>query len=224
MNDIPAHAILSVENLHFSHGRRPILRGVSFVLGHGEVLGLLGPNGAGKTTCIRVLAGLLQASEGRILFDGTDIGRWNTARRVKSGLAWLPQEAAVFNRLDVRDNLKIFCEEYGMSHAESEAAIAQACTRFGLEALLGHRAELLSGGERRRLELARAMLTKPRCLLLDEPFTAIDPLAVEILQKHIAALAESGVSILICDHNVRETLRICRRAVIIESGCVMAAG
>jgi len=219
-----ADYILNVENLQFAHGRRPILCGVSFALESGSVMGLLGPNGAGKTTCIRLLAGLLEASSGRILFDGKDISRWSTARRVKSGLAWLPQEPSVFSRLDVRGNLKLFCEESGLSRRQTETAIERVTEQFGLAGFEGRRAELLSGGERRRLELARAMLASPRCLLLDEPFTAIDPLAVELMQKHIAALAASGMAILISDHNVRETLRICRHAVIIESGSVMAAG
>jgi lipopolysaccharide export system ATP-binding protein len=203
---------------------RTVVRDVSLDLASGEVVGLLGPNGAGKTTCFYMIVGLVAADGGRIFVDDRDITHLPIHRRARLGLSYLPQEASVFRKLTVQDNVRAVLELMDLSEED---------TRARLEALLGelHVAHLrdavalsLSGGERRRVEIARALATQPAFILLDEPFAGVDPIAVLDIQKIIRFLRERSIGVLITDHNVRETLGICDRAYIINEGSVLASG
>ena len=183
-------------------------------------MGLLGPNGAGKTTSFRMIAGLLRADAGEVLLDGQALTGLRLWERVRRGLGYLPQEASVFRDLSVEANVVVALEGCGRSRAEAAELLRQG----GLDKLSRQRAGGLSGGERRRLELIRCMATRPRVLLLDEPFSGVDPVAVADLQVRIRALAEAGVGVLLTDHAVREALGICHRAVILDGGEVMVEG
>jgi len=216
--------MLAVEELEFSYGRAVILQKVSFALAPGEIFGLLGPNGAGKTTCLRILTGQLQPKGGTVTINGRDITKSGIAERVASGLGMLPQEPSVFTRLSVRDNLLLFLEESSIKKKAALVRLDEMLERFGLSEIAKRQAGLLSGGERRRLEIARALLLSPRYMLFDEPFTAIDPLSIETLKGYIKTLAAEGIGILITDHNVRETLSVCKRACILDGGRTIAEG
>ncbi len=205
-----------------SYRGRTVVRGIDVQVQPGEIVGLLGPNGAGKTTTFRMLAGLERPDAGEIQLDDALLGRLPLWRRVRLGLGYLPQEPSVFRRLSVRENVSVPLETLGRQNAaaEADALLDEA----GLTHLAHQRAGRLSGGERRRLELARCLATGPRILLLDEPFSGVDPVAVADLQHRVLALAANGIGVLVTDHAVRETLRICTRAVVMDGGEVMVAG
>ncbi len=200
------------------------MNGVSLILTAGEVVGLLGPNGAGKTTTFYMVVGLVQPDAGSVWVGGEDVTALPMYRRARLGISYLPQEASVFRRLTVEENLFGVLELLGIGWQEASARVTKLLEEFGIEKLRSQRAETLSGGERRRLEIARALVTEPRFVLLDEPFAGIDPITVLDVQRLIRHLRHEGYGILITDHNVRDTLKITDRASIIKDGKVFASG
>lgn len=206
------------------YGPRTVVNGVSLELSPGEVVGLLGPNGAGKTTTFYMLVGLVWPDGGEVRLGNADVTHEPMYRRARLGLSYLPQEASVFRKLTVEENLFGVLELLGVSWEEAEERANKLLEEFGLQKIRHQPAETLSGGERRRLEIARALVTQPRFLLLDEPFAGIDPITVLDLQRLIRHLKKEGYGILITDHNVRDTLKITDQASIIKDGKVLASG
>ena len=190
------------------YGTRDVVRDIRLEVRQGEVLGLLGPNGAGKTTTFYMLAGIIRPTRGQVVLDGLDITRWPLHRRARQGMSYLPQESSIFRKLTVRQNLQIILEYSGLSPADQKRAADRLLEELGITRLENQPAAYLSGGERRRLEIARALIQNPKFILLDEPFAGIDPLAVDDIQLIIQGLRERGIGVLISDHNVRETLQI----------------
>ena len=221
---------LSVNQLKKRYGARTVVKNVSFDVKSGEVVGLLGPNGAGKTTCFYMVVGLVGADDGQITLNNTPINRMPMHQRARLGLSYLPQEASIFRKLTVEENIRAVLElqrdEQG--HKLTRARIAEELHQLVADLQIGHilhsPAPALSGGERRRVEIARTLATRPRFVLLDEPFAGVDPIAVIDIQKIIHFLVERNIGVLITDHNVRETLGICDRAYIISEGAVLAQG
>ena len=203
---------------------RTVVRDVSLEVASGEVVGLLGPNGAGKTTCFYMIVGLVPADGGRIFLDDRDLTRLPIYRRAHLGLSYLPQEASVFRKLTVEENIRAVLELVGVGAEEIEGRLVQLLEELHVDHLRTAPALSLSGGERRRVEIARALATRPKFILLDEPFAGVDPIAVIEIQKIIRFLKERGIGVLITDHNVRETLGITDRAYIINEGTVLASG
>ncbi|MFL5377295.1 MAG: LPS export ABC transporter ATP-binding protein [Myxococcales bacterium] len=204
-------------------GRR-VVDGVSFEVRPGEVVGLLGPNGAGKTTSFHCVVGLLKPDEGEVLLGGKDLAGLPLHRRARMGLGYLPQEASVFRKLSVRDNLLLVLEGRGVTGQKARDKADEVLTEFELLRVADSLGETLSGGERRRAEIARSLVSEPRFLLFDEPFAGIDPIAVHELQRRIAGLRQRGLGVLITDHAVRETLGICDRAVLLVEGRLLETG
>jgi lipopolysaccharide export system ATP-binding protein len=221
---------LVVQGLQKSYGSRMVVRDVSLAVQKGEVVGLLGPNGAGKTTSFYMIVGLVRADAGEISIDGESIGHMPIHRRARMGLSYLPQEASIFRKLTVQENVRAVLElqqdDAGkpLSRAAIEARLDALLKDLRVDHLRDSPALALSGGERRRVEIARALATQPRFILLDEPFAGIDPIAVIEIQRIIGFLKARGIGVLITDHNVRETLGICDHAYIINDGHVLAAG
>ena len=215
---------LSAEGLRKRYGNREVVRGVSLAVNQGEVVGLLGPNGAGKTTTFYMLTGIQKPTAGEVSLDGTVIADWPLHERARVGVSYLPQESSVFRRLSVLDNLRIILEHTGLSRKAQKEKAASLLEEFRISHLVNSLAAHLSGGERRRLEIARALIREPKFVLLDEPFAGIDPLAVDDIQSLITGLKDKGIGILISDHNVRETLRICDRAYLMHEGQVIIEG
>jgi lipopolysaccharide export system ATP-binding protein len=203
---------------------RPVVDGVSFQVESGEVVGLLGPNGAGKTTSFYMVAGLLAPEQGRVTLSGEDIGGLPMYARARRGLSYLPQEASAFRGLTVEENLRVVAEGMGLGKAARTARVEKMLRELSLEHLRRQKALTLSGGERRRVEIARALMMEPKFLLMDEPFSGVDPLVVADLQAIIAELCGRGIGVLLTDHNVRETLKICDRAYIMNEGRVLVEG
>lgn len=217
--------ILQAEGLVKRYRKRTVVDGVSLAVKGGEIVGLLGPNGAGKTTCFYLIVGLLQPDAGRIELDGQEITHLPIHGRARLGLGYLPQEASVFRRLTVIQNLLGVLElRPDLSPGQRELIASELLQEFGLAFAREQLAVSLSGGERRRLEIARALALEPRFLLLDEPFAGIDPISILELQKIIRRLSDQGIGVLITDHNVRETLKVVNRAYIISHGRVLAQG
>ncbi len=217
--------ILQAEGLVKRYRKRTVVDGVSLAVKGGEIVGLLGPNGAGKTTCFYLIVGLLQPDAGRIELDGQEITHLPIHGRARLGLGYLPQEASVFRRLTVIQNLLGVLElRPDLSPGQRELIASELLQEFGLASACEQPAVSLSGGERRRLEIARALALEPRFILLDEPFAGIDPISILELQKIIRRLSEQGIGVLITDHNVRETLKVVNRAYIISHGRVLAQG
>ena len=206
------------------YGARTVVQDVSLSVKSGEVVGLLGPNGAGKTTSFYMIVGLCATDGGEIFIDDQDITHNAIHRRARLGLAYLPQEASIFRRLTVTENIKAVLELQGYAPAEMSSRLEALLNDLHITHIRDNPAISLSGGERRRVEIARALATDPRFILLDEPFAGVDPIAVLDIQKIIRFLKERGIGVLITDHNVRETLGICDRAYIINAGSVMAEG
>jgi lipopolysaccharide export system ATP-binding protein len=203
---------------------RKVVDGVSIDIQRGEVVGLLGPNGAGKTTSFYMMVGLLPADGGRLFLEGEEVTALPMYRRCRRGLGYLPQESSVFRKLTVEENLLAILETLDLSAAERRQRARQLLGELDLAALAPYPAYTLSGGERRRLEITRALVTSPQYLLLDEPFTGIDPIAIGDIQEILARLRDRGIGILITDHNVRETLAITDRAYILHEGRVLVSG
>lgn len=220
----PMTQALEAKKLEKSYRGRKIVRGVSVQVKYGEVVGLLGPNGAGKTTTFYMVVGLVKPDQGRVVLDGTDITRMPMYRRARNGIGYLPQEPSVFRKLTVAENLMAVLETMDLSGMERRERQDTLLDELGISHLAGSRAYTLSGGERRRLEIARALTLSPKFILLDEPFAGIDPLAVQDIQGIISLLKSKGIGILITDHNVRETLAITDRAYIISEGKIIEAG
>jgi len=205
-------------------GGRRVVDGVDFEVGPGEVVGLLGPNGAGKTTSFNLVMGLLPADSGRVFVRGRESTSWPMYRRARAGIGYLSQEPSVFRRLTVRDNLLLYLQAAGQRGAAAEERVERVIGEFELGTVAGALASTVSGGERRRLEIARAMIQGPSFLLLDEPFSGVDPLAVEEIRRQIGRLSDSGIGLLITDHNVSETLSTCSRAYIVKDGKIIEEG
>lgn len=215
---------LQADALYKSYGRRSVVRGIEFHVKPGEVVGLLGPNGAGKTTCFHMIVGLIRPDQGRILLDGRDISREPMYRRARLGIGYLSQEPSIFRRLTVEENLMAILQMRELPGQDKKAKMDRLLDELGLTRLRGQMAATLSGGEKRRCEVARALVTDPQFLLLDEPFVGIDPLAVADLQSVVRDLKAKGIGVLITDHNVRETLEIVDRAYIMYEGRVLREG
>ena len=215
---------LKASNLKKRYKSRTVVHDVSLEVQSGEVVGLLGPNGAGKTTCFYMMVGLLRLDGGSIGLDGTEISRYPIHRRARLGLSYLPQETSVFRKLTVRENVQAVLELQDLSEAEIEERLEELLRELHITQLRNNPALSLSGGERRRVEIARALATRPSFILLDEPFAGVDPIAVLDIQKIIGFLKQRGIGVLITDHNVRETLGICDHAYIINEGSVLAQG
>lgn len=220
---------LCVQNLQKTYGKRTVVHNVSIEVSSGEVVGLLGPNGAGKTTSFYMIVGLIPADQGYIDLDGIDLTRLPIHERAQLGLSYLPQEASIFRKLNVEDNIRAVLQLQKrdgkpLTKIEIEERLDELLKELQIEKLRTNASMSLSGGERRRLEIARALATSPRFILLDEPFAGIDPIAVIEIQRIVSFLKDRGIGVLITDHNVRETLGICDHAYIINEGEVLASG
>jgi lipopolysaccharide export system ATP-binding protein len=217
-------SILVAEAVAKSYNSRRVVNGVHIKISGGEVIGLLGPNGAGKTTTFHMMVGLIQPDEGKVLLNNEDLTDAPIYERARAGISYLPQESSVFRRLTVEENLFAILQTLDLNAAEQQERCQALMKMLGVEHLADHKAFTLSGGERRRVEIARALVLSPYFVLLDEPFTGVDPIAVAEIQKIIRKLTASGIGILITDHNVRETLGICDRAYILSEGTVLEEG
>ncbi|MBI1368140.1 MAG: LPS export ABC transporter ATP-binding protein [Planctomycetes bacterium] len=217
--------ILKVQNLIKKYGGRTVVDGVSFLVRQGEIVGLLGRNGAGKTTSFRMTIGMVTPNDGQVVFEGHDVSRLPMYKRARLGMGYLSQDPSVFQRLTVEQNLLAILETRPLSRSDQRAAAERLMNQFGLAKLRTQHARTLSGGERRKLEIARALITEPSLILLDEPFSGVDPVAVEELQIEIRRLRdEENIAILITDHNVERTLEVCDRSYIIHEGKVLREG
>jgi len=207
-----------------SFKKRRVVDHVDFEVQQGEIVGLLGPNGAGKTTTFFMMVGLLKADEGDVTLDGESITKWPMYRRARAGIGYLPQEASVFQKLTVEQNVLAILETLGMSRGERLTRLDELLEELSISHLRKNKAFSLSGGERRRLEITRALATRPKFLLLDEPFTGVDPIAIDDIQRIVRDLRDQGLGVLITDHNVRETLSITDRAYLLFEGKILVQG
>ena len=215
---------LAANHISKIYGKRKVVDDVSIHVSQGEIVGLLGPNGAGKTTSFYTIVGLIKPSTGEVLIDNTDITSFPMYQRAQNGIGYLAQEASVFRKLSVEDNIRCVLELTKLSKAEQNEKTESLLEEFSLTAIRKNRGDLLSGGERRRTEIARALATDPKFLLLDEPFAGVDPVAVEDIQKIVAHLKNKNIGILITDHNVQETLAITDRTYLMFEGKILKAG
>jgi lipopolysaccharide export system ATP-binding protein len=220
----PKTGVLRCEELVKRYGQRAVVNQVSVEVHPGEIVGLLGPNGAGKTTTFYMLVGLVRPNEGRVLLGERDITSLPMFRRARLGLGYLPQEPSVFRKLTVEENLHAVLEMRGMARRERQQRVDQLIAEFTLEHRRTAQGGILSGGERRRVEIARTLACDPAYILLDEPFTGVDPIAVDDIQQIVVSLRDSGIGVLITDHNVRETLAITQRSYIIFEGKILTSG
>jgi lipopolysaccharide export system ATP-binding protein len=215
---------LRAENIIKQYGQRTVVRGVSFEVNQGEIVGLLGPNGAGKTTSFYMVTGLVKPNEGRVYLDELNITSEPMYRRAQLGIGYLPQEASVFRKLSIEDNIKAILEMTKLSKKEQHDKLEMLLEEFGLTQKRTYMGGTLSGGERRRTEIARALATDPKFILLDEPFAGVDPIAVEDIQRIVYQLKQRNIGVLITDHNVQETLSITDRAYLLYDGQILKAG
>lgn len=216
--------VLKAEALQKSFGKAHIIKGLGISCSTGEIIGLLGPNGAGKTTTFYMVVGLIRPDKGRVFLGEEDITTVDLSGRARKGIGYLPQEASIFRGLSVEQNIAVPLEARGLKRQDISSQLDEIISMFGLERVRKQKGLSLSGGERRRVEIARSMALKPRFLLLDEPFAGIDPITVKDIQDMILTLRNKGIGIIITDHNVRETLKICDRAYIIHQGVVIEEG
>ncbi|MEC7351791.1 MAG: LPS export ABC transporter ATP-binding protein, partial [Planctomycetota bacterium] len=217
-------ALLTADGLVKSYGNRRVVDGIRFDVDPGEIVGLLGRNGAGKTTSFRMAIGMITPEQGTVTFDGNDVTRRPMYQHARLGMGYLSQEPSVFQRLTVRQNLIAVLETTSMKARQRNLRCDELLEQFGLQHKSSEQARTCSGGERRRLEIARSLITEPKLILLDEPFAAVDPHTVEELQSEVRRLSASGIAILVTDHNVQQTLRICDRAYIIHKGANLKDG
>ena len=217
-------AALTVENLVKAYRGRKVINGICLSVQSGEVVGLLGPNGAGKTTTFYMTVGMVKPDGGKVFLDQNDITRMPMYQRARKGVGYLPQEASIFRKLTVRQNVMAILETLSISKEKQKERASGLLAELGIDHLSNQKASVLSGGERRRLEITRCLVTDPSFILLDEPFAGIDPLAVIDIKKIIGHLRERNIGILISDHNVRETLEVCDKAYILNDGAVIESG
>src|SRR6056300_1187784 len=215
---------LRAENLMKSYSGRKVVKDVSLEVHQGEIVGLLGPNGAGKTTCFYMIVGLIKPNGGTIFLDKTNITKYPMYKRAQNGIGYLAQEASVFRKLSIEDNILSVLQLTKLSKKEQHHKMESLIEEFGLGHIRKNRGDLLSGGERRRTEIARALATNPKFILLDEPFAGVDPVAVEDIQRIVAGLKKKNIGILITDHNVQETLAITERAYLLFEGKILKSG
>ena len=215
---------LRAENIVKKYRSRTVVKGVSFEVNRGEIVGLLGPNGAGKTTSFYMVVGLIKPNEGHVYLDDEEITKNPMYKRAQKGIGYLAQEASVFRKLSVEDNIKGVLEMMPISKTEQQERLENLLDEFGLQHIRKNRGDLLSGGERRRTEIARALAVDPKFILLDEPFAGVDPIAVEDIQGIVASLKEKNIGILITDHNVQETLAITDRTYLMFEGKILKSG
>jgi lipopolysaccharide export system ATP-binding protein len=216
--------VLMAEQLVKIYGGRAVVNGIDLKVAAGEIVGLLGPNGAGKTTSFYMIVGLVRPNSGRVVFSGTDVTNYPMYKRARLGMGYLPQEESIFRKMTVEQNILAILETLPLSKAERRNRCEQLLHQFGIERIAKNQALTLSGGEKRRLTIARSLVTKPKLLMLDEPFSGVDPIAVYDVQQIIVNLRKSGLAIMITDHNVRETLSIVDRAYLIYEGRVESEG
>jgi len=216
--------ILRADNIIKYYGKKAVVKGVSVQVKQGEIVGLLGPNGAGKTTCFYMMVGLVKPNEGSVYLDDLNITKLPMYKRAQLGLGYLAQEASVFRKMTVEDNLLSVLEMTKLSKKEQQEKCESLLDEFGLQQVRKNMGGLLSGGERRRIEIARALATNPKFILLDEPFAGVDPIAVEDIQQIVATLKDKNIGILITDHNVHETLKITDRAYLLFEGNILKQG
>lgn len=217
-------SVLTTNHLFKSYSRRKIVNDVNIHINSGEVVGLLGPNGAGKTTSFYMVVGLVDADKGTVFLDDTDITHFPMHKRAQLGIGYLPQEASIFRKLTVNENITAILETRSLSKRERQERLEELLSELQIEHIQDSLGISLSGGERRRVEIARALAADPSFILLDEPFAGVDPISVLDIQKIITQLTDNGIGVLITDHNVRETLGICDRAYILSAGQVIAEG
>ncbi|MCF8105419.1 MAG: LPS export ABC transporter ATP-binding protein [Desulfohalobiaceae bacterium] len=215
---------VTAQDLSKQYGNKVVVDEVGLSLKQGEVVGLLGPNGAGKTTTFYMLVGIIKPNRGRIFVDQVEISDWPLHKRARYGLSYLPQESSVFKKLTVRQNIEIIIEYTGLSRKEKQEKTRSLLRELGIDRLENQKALLLSGGERRRLEIARSLIQDPGFILLDEPFAGIDPLAIVDIQGIVNSLRQKGIGVLISDHNVRETMQICDRVYLVFEGRIILEG
>lgn len=215
---------LSAKNLSKSYGKKKVIRDISLNISQGEVVGLLGPNGAGKTTCFYMIVGLVEASSGNIFIDKLDITTMPMYQRARLGIGYLPQEASIFRGMNVEDNIYSILEIAEPNKVKRKEKLEELLVEFSITHIRKSHALALSGGERRRVEIARALATNPSFILLDEPFAGVDPIAVNDIRLMVSHLKDRGIGVLITDHNVRETLSIVDRAYIVYDGMILASG
>jgi lipopolysaccharide export system ATP-binding protein len=224
MVDSEPAAKIQTRGLIRKYGKRQVVNGVDLQISGGEIVGLLGPNGAGKTTTFYMIVGLIAPTSGEVLLDGEDLSGFPMYRRARRGIGYLPQEPSVFRKMTVEQNIRAVAETLPMSKVERNDCVEEHLEELGLTPLAKQKAYTLSGGERRRLEISRALVTTPKFLLMDEPFSGIDPISVSEVQKIVVSLKERGIGVLITDHNVRETLQIVDRAYLMHQGDVLSEG
>jgi len=217
-------AVIESKGLHKYYRKRAVVNDVSIQVSTGEIVGLLGPNGAGKTTTFYMIIGFIRPDKGKVFFGDRNISTWPMYRRSKKGIGYLAQEASVFRKLSVEDNIMAVLQFRKLSRKEQRYRLEELLEELDIQHLRKNKAYTLSGGERRRVEITRALVNEPQFILLDEPFAGIDPIAVEDIQRIINRLVERGLGVLITDHNVRETLSICNRAYIMCDGKILKAG
>lgn len=215
---------LTLTNIEKAFSSRKILSDVSFSIESGEIVGLLGPNGAGKTTAFYIAAGLIFPSDGKVFINNQEVTNYPMHARAKLGLAYLPQEASIFSDLSVEKNLLGIAELIGGTSEQQFSEVEKVVEEFDLKSILQLKGRMLSGGQRRKVEIARILICKPTIMLLDEPFAGIDPIAVEEIKELLREISKKNISILITDHNVRETLSLCNRAIILNEGSIIAEG
>ncbi len=216
--------ILRAENIKKKYGKRLVVKGISVAVEQGEIVGLLGPNGAGKTTSFYMIVGMIKCNEGKIFLDDNEITNLSMYERAQKGIGYLAQEASVFRKLSVEDNIMGILEFTKLSKSEQKNKLESLLEEFGLTHVRKNRGDLLSGGERRRTEIARALASDPKFILLDEPFAGVDPIAVEDIQSIVAHLKERNIGILITDHNVQETLAITDKTYLMFEGGILKKG
>lgn len=224
MLDSSATPKIETRNLVREFGKRRVVNNVNIHVNAGEIVGLLGPNGAGKTTTFYMVVGLIAATSGKVFLNEDELTALPMYRRARCGIGYLPQEASIFRKMTVEQNIRAIAETMPLSKSERNASVKQHLEELGLTHLAKQKAYTLSGGERRRLEISRALVTQPKFLLMDEPFSGVDPISVSEVQKIIVQLKERGIGILITDHNVRETLSIVDRAYLLHEGSVLCEG
>jgi len=220
----PEAALLQTHDLVKTYGGRTVVNKVNINVSRGQIVGLLGPNGAGKTTSFYMVVGLVPPNSGRVIFNGEDVTTLPMFRRARRGMGYLPQEESIFRRMTVEENLLAILETLKMNRAQRRARCDELLQQFGIAHIAKNRAITLSGGEKRRLTIARSLITSPSLLMLDEPFSGVDPIAVSEVQQIVLKLRDTGLGILITDHNVRETLSIVDRAYLIYEGSVLREG